>query len=237
MIVSKHLISKFLPKFINVNDGEFITACSNIGIEVEKIIHHPKLNNFIIGQIMSINKHPNADKLNVCQIKIDQSEQYLTIVCGGKNLELNKKVVVAQNNTTLHNGKTIIHSELRGILSQGMICSYSELTPHNMFYPKNEDHYVVTLDDADIGDTNVAKYVGLDDTIYDLSLPSNRNDLNGVCVLCKELSGYFKYEFEIPDVESFNEINSELINLSFDQNLLSSLAFVKINNINVSPSS
>jgi phenylalanyl-tRNA synthetase beta chain len=231
MIVSKNLITKFLPEFKKVSDNEFINACNAIGIEVEKIINHPKLDNFIIGQIIQIDKHPNADRLHVCKIKIDQTDQYLTIVCGGKNLELNKKVIIAQDNTTLYDGKIIKHSELRGVLSQGMICSYVELTPHHNFFPKNEDHYVITLDEAQIGDTEIAKYVGLDDVIYDLSLPGNRNDLNSVYVLCKELCGYFKYEFEMPTINDINEINSSAVELNFDKNIVNTVAFLKINNV------
>lgn len=237
MIVSKNLITKFLPEFKKVSDSEFINACNTVGIEVEKIIKHPKLENFIIGEIIQIDKHPNADRLHVCKIKIDQTDQYLTIVCGGKNLELNKKVIVAQNNTTLYNDKIIKHSELRGVLSQGMICSYNELTPHHNFLPSNEEHFVITLDEASIGDIDVSKYVGLDDVIYDLSLPSNRNDLNSVYVLCKELSGYFKYEFEMPNINIIDEINANNIQLSIDHNVASSVSFLKVNEVKISSSS
>jgi phenylalanyl-tRNA synthetase beta chain len=118
-----------------------------------------------------------------------------------------------------------------------MICSYEELTPNSLYYPKNEDHYVVTLDDAIIGDTNVAKYIGLDDTIYDLSLPSNRNDLNSVLSLCKELSGYFKFEFELPIDITINEISPNDVQLSFDQNLLNSAFFLKVDNLKIGKSS
>jgi phenylalanyl-tRNA synthetase beta chain len=191
MIISRQLITKLLPKFTSIDDASFINACNSVGIEVEKIIHHPQLDNCVIGEIISIENHPNADRLHVVQVKIS-SDQINTIVCGADNLQLNKKVIVALNNAKLHDGRVIVYKELRGILSQGMICAYGELTPHSQFLMNQDVDGIILLEDAAIGDTDVAKYVGLDDTIYDLATPSNRNDLNGALFLCQELAGFFK---------------------------------------------
>jgi phenylalanyl-tRNA synthetase beta chain len=191
MIISRHLITKLLPKFSSIDDVGFINACNSIGIEVEKILHHPKLDNCVIGEIISIENHPNADRLHVVQVKIN-NDQINTIVCGAGNLQLNRKVIVALNNAKLHDGRVIVYKELRGILSQGMICAYGELTPHSQFMMSDDADGIMLLNDATVGDTDVAKYIGLDDTIYDLSTPSNRNDLNGALFLCQELAGFFK---------------------------------------------
>jgi phenylalanyl-tRNA synthetase beta chain len=192
MLVSKYLIGKFLPKIHEINDQQFIDACSAIGIEVEKICHHPKTNNLVIGEITKVEQHPNANKLHVCEVKIDQTGKTHVIVCGAPNVVVKKKVIVALNDAKLHDGRTIEYKELRGVLSQGMICAYSELTPYSNFQSDEDTNGVILLDDGIVGDKEIEKYIGLDDVIYDLSIPSNRNDLNGVLSLCQELSGFFK---------------------------------------------
>jgi phenylalanyl-tRNA synthetase beta chain len=192
MLVSKYLIGKFLPKIHEIDDQYFIDACGAIGIEVEAIHHHPQTNNLVIGEILKVEDHPNASKLHVCEVKIDHSDKTNTIICGATNVVVHKKVIVALNGAKLHDGRVIEFKELRGILSQGMLCAYSELTPYSGFQSSEDSEGIILLDDAVIGDKDVAKYIGLNDTIYDLSIPSNRNDLNGILPLCQELSGYFK---------------------------------------------
>jgi phenylalanyl-tRNA synthetase beta chain len=192
MLVSKYLIGKFLPKIHDINDQQFIDACSAIGVEVEGIHRHPKTNNLVIGEIIKVNQHPNATKLHVCEVKIDQTGKVNTIVCGANNVIANKKVIVALNGAKLHDGRVIEYKELRGILSQGMICAYSELTTYSEFQSDEDAEGIILLEDGIIGDKEIEKYIGLNDVIYDLSIPSNRNDLNGVLSLCQELSGFFK---------------------------------------------
>jgi phenylalanyl-tRNA synthetase beta chain len=192
MLVSKYLIGKFLPKIHDINDQQFIDACSAIGIEVEAIKHHPKTNNLVIGEIIKVDQHPNASKLHVCEVKVEQTGKVNTIVCGAHNVVAKRKVIVALNGAKLHDGRVIEYKELRGILSQGMICAYSELTPYNNFQNEEDANGIILLNDGVVGDKDIEKYIGLNDTIYDLSVPSNRNDLNGVLPLCQELSGFFK---------------------------------------------
>jgi phenylalanyl-tRNA synthetase beta chain len=192
MIISKQLIAKFLPKIYDVDDQQFTEACNCLGIEVERIIKHPALNNLVIGEIIKIENHPNADKLHFVQVRVGNGDQINNIVCGANNLAINKKVVVALNGAKLHDGRVIEYKEIRGILSQGMICAYGELTPHSHFVDDDDRNGIMLLDNAIIGDNSVEKYIGLDDIMYDLSLPSNRNDLNGALSFCQELSGYFK---------------------------------------------
>jgi phenylalanyl-tRNA synthetase beta chain len=192
MLVSKYLIGKFLPKIHEITDQQLIDACNAIGIEVERIHHHPKTNNLVIGEIIKIDRHPNANKLHVCEVRIDQTNKTNTIVCGADNVIPKRKVIVALSGAKLHDGRVIEYKELRGILSQGMICAYNELTPHHIFQSDEDANGIILLNDGIVGDKDVEKYIGLNDTIYDLSIPSNRNDLNGVLPLCQELSGFFK---------------------------------------------
>lgn len=80
---------------------------------------------FVIGHVITKEKHPNADKLNVCMV--DVGNEKLQIVCGASNVDVNQKVVVAKVGAVMPSGLVIKDAELRGVASSGMICSASEL--------------------------------------------------------------------------------------------------------------
>ena len=80
---------------------------------------------FVIGQVVSKEKHPNADKLNICKVNV--GEEVLQIVCGAPNVDSNQKVVVAKVGAVMPSGMIIKDAELRGVPSSGMICSAKEL--------------------------------------------------------------------------------------------------------------
>jgi phenylalanyl-tRNA synthetase beta chain len=160
MLYSRRLLSRFLPKMNEIDDKQFIVACNSIGTEVASIIKHPKLNNLVIGELLSFEKHPDSDHLNICKVKIDQFGTINTIVCGAHNLQANKKVVVALAGAVLHDGREIVYKELRGIMSEGMLCAYRELTPYNQnFISKNDDDGIMLFDNGVVGDKNVAEFL------------------------------------------------------------------------------
>jgi phenylalanyl-tRNA synthetase beta chain len=196
MLYSRRLLETFLPKLSKISDEELSNAIGSTGNELplKDIHHHPILNNLVIGRILSFEKHQNSDHLNVCKVQIDQQGTINTIVCGANNVQANKNVVVALNGAILHDGRVIEYKDVRGVKSEGMLCGYYELTPLNnkLCSPKDSEG-IMLFDDGKIGDTNVAKFLGLDDTIYEIEIPfANRNDPNGVLSLCQDLAGYFK---------------------------------------------
>jgi phenylalanyl-tRNA synthetase beta chain len=202
MIYSRKLLEKYLPGISSKTNDDLISACGQIGVEIEHIYHHPKLTNFVIGKILSHEKHPNADRLNVCKVKISDT-QTNTIICGAQNVTDNMFVIVALENAKIHDGREIQYKEIKGIKSEGMLCAYSELTPRTEFLPSSEEHNIILLDEAKIGDIDVGKYIGFDDEIYDIAIPfSNRPDFNGVLALCQELAGFFKIDFELPKFDT-----------------------------------
>lgn len=240
MFYSKKLLLKFLPQLKNISNEQLITACGSIGTEIDKIIVHPKLNGLVIGKLISFEKHPNADKLNVCKVQI-ADDQYKTIVCGAKNLKINKNVIVALDGAELYVG-TIKNKEIRGVLSEGMLCGYSELTPYNsLFVSKEDSEGILLFDDGIIGDTNIDKFLGLDDEIYEISIPfANRNDLNGALAICQELSGYFGWKFKYPKLNplKINKNNTENLNIDiiYDDRICNAYSLTKINLISTQPS-
>lgn len=193
MFYSKKLLNRFLPDLQDYKDEEIVTACNSIGTEVETIIKHPKLNNLVIGRLLSFSKHPDADKLNVCKVDIGGGK-INTIVCGASNLVKEKNVIVALEGCRLNDGRVIEYKELRGIKSEGMLCAYEELTPYNSeFISKEDQEGIMLFNEGEVGDTNVSDFLGLNDTIYQIDVPfANRNDFNGVYALCQELAGYFQ---------------------------------------------
>jgi tRNA-binding protein len=120
------------------------TVIKNYGFEVElNVDFSPK---FVVGFVKDKDKHPNADKLSVCQV--DVGNEVLQIVCGAPNVEAGQKVVVAKVGAVMPSGLVIKDAELRGIQSSGMICSAREL---NLPNAPQEKGILVLTDDFEIG--------------------------------------------------------------------------------------
>lgn len=188
MLFSKKLICEIIPDFINVDKQTFTKTINDLGMELEQTIIHPENENLVIGKILNVTKHPNANKLNVCKVQVDATTTK-TIVCGGLNVQSDRYAIVCLENAKLFDGTVIKYQELRGVMSEGMLCGYSELTPYSQFTPSDEQHHIVLFDKATVGDKNWRKYLNFDDEIYDISIPTNRNDLNNYFVFCKEIAG------------------------------------------------
>jgi phenylalanyl-tRNA synthetase beta chain len=197
MQYSRKLFEKILPQVKNISDEQLIEALGSIGVELPKkdIFHHPTLNNVVFGRIINHTKHPDSDHLNICKVQIDKSGSTNTIVCGASNVTDNKLVVVALEGCKLFDGREIVYKELRGTKSEGMLCGYHELTPLNAkTVSKFDSEGIILLDlgEAEIGDTNVAEVLGLNDTIYEIEVPfANRNDINGAYAFCQDIAGFF----------------------------------------------
>jgi len=101
---------------------------------------------FVVGYVSSKEKHPNADKLNVCQVEV--GDDTLQIVCGAPNVEAGQKVVVAKVGAVMPSGLVIKDAELRGVASSGMICSAKELAIPNA---PTEKGILVLEDSAEVG--------------------------------------------------------------------------------------
>ncbi|MGE6367733.1 YtpR family tRNA-binding protein [Planococcus kocurii] len=101
---------------------------------------------FVVGFVEAKEKHPNADKLNVCQVVV--GDEQLQIVCGAPNVEQGQKVVVAKVGAVMPSGMIIRDAELRGVASSGMICSAKELALPDA---PDEKGILVLSDDAEIG--------------------------------------------------------------------------------------
>ncbi|ORI04476.1 phenylalanine--tRNA ligase subunit beta [Campylobacter concisus] len=181
MIISKHWLNEWID--LSEVSGETLSKTLNsIGLEVDsyKEINLPK--SIVVGYIKSREKHPDADKLSICQV--DVGGETLQIVCGAKNVEAGQFVPVALIGTTMPNGLEIKKAKLRGIESSGMICSSSELG-----LPKVNDG-ILPLDES-IGKlklgTSLSEFEVFKDTIIEVDVTANRGDCQNLHGIAREI--------------------------------------------------
>ncbi len=153
---------------------------------IEKYQHG--LENVVIGKVLTVKQHPNADRLRVAEVQVEKKEKR-EIVCGAPNLAVGQKVAVALPGAHLPGGIVIKESELRGVLSQGMICSAKELG-----LGENHEGILVLAPDAPLG-KDFAPYAGLDDTLLDVKiLPDRSGDTLSYRGLAREIAALEGYE-------------------------------------------
>ncbi|MBI3260538.1 MAG: hypothetical protein HYZ54_13855 [Ignavibacteriae bacterium] len=161
---------------------ELSDALTMLGIEVEAIHDDgKKFNGFFTGKVLTREKHPNADKLSVCTVTLGEGEQ--TIVCGAPNVSAGQTVVVATQGAIVPAaGFEISIRKIRGIESNGMICSRAELG-----IGEDDGGIWVLPDDVPIG-TPLAEYLGINDIIYEIGITPNRADCLSHIGIAREIA-------------------------------------------------
>lgn len=187
-------------------------------VEVEGIISQGKnLENIVIGKVLSVAKHPEAEKLNICQV--DVGDEKLSIVCGGSNVYEKMITVVAKigANVRWHGEGDLVELKpavIRGTESKGMICGASEIGFEDLFPPK-DDHEILDLTgvvtDKLIGKP-VALALGLNDSVFEIDNKSlsNRPDLWGHYGMARETAVLFSKTLKEYSVEAVKKIKNEL---------------------------
>jgi len=180
------LTRAWLNEWINLKGITSEDICSTlnaIGLEVDSLdkIRVPK--NIVVGKVLTCKKHPDADKLNVCEV--DLGDEVKQIVCGAKNVKAGLHVVVSKVGAVLPNGMEIKEAKLRGLDSSGMICSSEELG-----LPKMGDGIMV-LDDS-IGELvlgrEFSEYELVNDDVIEIELTANRGDCLSIHGVARDLS-------------------------------------------------
>lgn len=189
MIVTSESLSRFI-QLGNINWRELVKKLSSIGLEVEKEYETTIPRDVVVAKILRKIQHPNADKLNVCEV--DNGNEVLQIVCGAKNVYAGQYVALARINSVLPFGKdgetTIIESEIRGVKSQGMLCSSTELG-----LPKLNDG-ILELDSS-IGELVLGKelysYPIFHQSVLELGITPNRGDCLCVLGIARDIASVF----------------------------------------------
>ena len=209
-------IKAYVPD-LDVTPQEYTDAMTLTGTKVEGFVRADEdLDKIVIGQIKEIAPHPDADKLIICQV--DVGEKVIQIVTGAPNVHVGDKVPVVLDGGKVaggHDGKmtkggiVIKKGKLRGIESDGMLCSIEELGSSREMYPEAPEYGIYIFpDSAPVGEDAV-KALGLDDVNFEYEITSNRVDCYSVIGIAREAAATFRKEFRPPVVKvTGNEENA-----------------------------
>ena len=194
--------------------GEKITRS---GIEVDAVIDRSHgMTNIVVGYVKECVKHPEADKLSICQV--DVGGETAQIICGAPNIAAGQKVIVARPGATLPGGIEIKKAKLRGEESNGMICSLQELGIESKLVPKAYAEGIYVLpEEAEAGSDVIANF-DLDDTVLELGLTPNRADAMSMLGVAYEVGAILSEDVKLPEISYTEaaESASSLLTLNID---------------------
>ena len=203
-------IKAYVPE-LSCTDQEYCDAMTLTGTKVEGFERADKnLEKIVVGQILSIEKHPDADKLIVCQVDI--GTETIQIVTGAPNVKEGDKVPVVlaggkvagghDGGPLPENGISIKAGKLRGVPSNGMMCSIEELGSSRDMYPEAPENGIYIFEpDVQVG-ADAVELLGLRDTVFEYEITSNRVDCYSVLGIAREAAAAFKKPFVPPVVPS-----------------------------------
>ncbi|MDG2394851.1 phenylalanine--tRNA ligase subunit beta [Candidatus Thioglobus sp.] len=178
-----------------VTDEVLAEQLTMAGLEVDGIdTVAPSFTKVVVGHVLSCEKHPDADKLNLCQVDVGEADP-VQIICGAKNIRTGLKVMAALVGAKLPGDFKIKKAKLRGVESFGMICSESELGMSD-----TSDGIAELDSEAPIGQ-DIREYLDLDDNIIELDITPNRGDCFSVLGVAREVSANYNMAFVMPEVE------------------------------------
>ena len=211
-------IKAYVPD-LDVTPSEYTDAMTLTGTKVEGYKELDKnLEKIVVGEILSIEKHPDADKLIICQV--DVGNEKIQIVTGAPNVSVGDKVPVVLDGGKVagghdgsplpENGIKIKKGKLRGVESFGMMCSIDELGQDKNYFPDAPENGIYILPkDAKVG-SDAIELLGLRDTVFEYEITSNRVDCYGVIGIAREAAATFKKKFVMPQVKTTG--NNENVN-------------------------
>ena len=193
----------WLKDYVNLNGievNEIIDKLTMSGLEVEDFVNQSEVyKDFIVGEVTSKDKHPNADKLSIC--KVNNGKEELQVICGAPNVDKGQKVVFAPVGTIIPlNGIEIGKAKIRGVQSFGMICSEEELELGD------DSSGIMVLDEELKPGTSLIKALGLDDVIMEVAITPNRPDALSHIGVARDLSVIFNKTLRYPKIK-LNESN------------------------------
>lgn len=210
-------IKAYVPE-LDCTAQEYTDAMTLTGTKVEGFEKlDADLDKIVIGQVEKVERHPDAEKLVVCQVNI--GNETIQIVTGAPNVFEGAKVPVVldggrvaggHDGSRVAGGVKIKKGKLRGVESNGMMCSIEELGSSRDFYPDAAENGLYILpEDAPVG-ADAAAYLGLDDTVFEYEITSNRVDCYSVLGIAREAAATFNKEFIPPVIKETG--NSEDVN-------------------------
>ena len=199
MKVSLNWVKKYIDLPADLTPKQICFDLTMRTVEVEDVIYTAeKFHDIVVGKIIEVKAHPNADQLRVCMVECGEDEPK-QIVCGGSNLYEGEKVVVSKPGSEVywHGEDSLVkikESKLRGVSSYGMICGATEVYL-DTYFPVDDERLIVDLSDVDceVGQ-NIADVIGMNDVVFDIDNKSltNRPDLWGHYGIARELAAIYK---------------------------------------------
>lgn len=199
MLVSLNWLANYVD-LSGENPSELAEKITRSGIEVDALeVRSQDMKNIVVGHVVSKEKHPEADKLNICQVNVG-ADELSQIVCGAPNVDAGQKVIVAVPGARLPGGFKIKKAKLRGQESHGMICSLQELGIEGKAVPKAfADGIFVLPEEAEVG-TDALEYLSLHDTVLELGLTPNRADAMSMLGVAYEVAAILGKDVKLPEI-------------------------------------
>lgn len=199
--------NEWLKEYVTIDDSvsNLAERITRTGIEVDDLIDYTKdIKNLVVGFVKSKEKHPDADKLNVCQVDIGEDEP-VQIVCGAPNVDAGQYVIVAKVDGRLPGGIKIKRAKLRGERSEGMICSLQEIGISSNYVPKSFESGIYVFSESQVPGTDALQALYLDDQVMEFDLTPNRADALSMIGTAYEVAALYNTKMTKPDTTS-NEL-------------------------------
>ena len=204
MNISIKWLSEYLGKPININKADIKDYCDKMTFSGSKVegfeMLADELENIVIGKLLSVGKHPDADKLVVCSVDIGESEP-IQIVTGATNVKAGDIIPVALHNSVIAGGKKINKSKIRGVESFGMLCSLEELGLTINDFPYAVEDGILVLEGEDLADITLGQDVKsallLDDAAVEFEITPNRADCFSLIGMARESAATFDCELKL----------------------------------------
>lgn len=203
MKLSKKWLNDYVE--IDVPEREYAEKLTMSGSKVEGWEHTcGELSRVVVGRVLSVDKHPDADKLVVCKVDVGEAEP-IQIVTAATNVTPGAAVPVALHKSVIHGGKTIEKGKLRGVVSEGMFCSVAELGVTTHDFPTAIEDGILIIDEDEydaVPGTDIREALGLDDTVVEFEITSNRPDCLSVIGLARETAATFGLDITYPFLDA-----------------------------------
>ena len=222
----------------NITVNRLCEALVSVGFEVEEVIELGReISNVVVGEIISMEKHPDADKLKVC--RVDVGKEVLQIVTAATNVKTGDKIPLALNGATLAGGTVIKNGKLRGVASNGMMCGGEELgICEDQYAGASVDGVLILEQNAEVG-RDIKEIVGLDECVIDVAVTFNRPDCNSVVGIAREAAVALGRKFTPPetDFDTVEEISTrQYVNVDVRDAELCPAYFMQAAEVQIEPS-
>ena len=211
------LSTNFVKDYVDIDVdlktlAEDMTGVGNEYDSAQKLIN---ATNLVVGEVIECEMHPDSDHLHVCKVNV--GNEVLQIVCGAPNVRKGLKVIVALVGAELPGDFKIKAGKIRGVESNGMLCSIAELGLDSKFLRPEDKEGIHELPETAVPGEDPIKLMGMDDGVIDFELTANRGDLLSILGMAYEIGAI--YDKKVKDIDlSYNQSNED-INNSFKVNV------------------